>query len=269
MFGYIIPNSKAFDEKQKLRYGEYYCGLCSALERPKGRRFRLTLNYDMCFLVMLLSSLQEEDAPVITCNCPKHPIKHKQGLKSNIVDYAADMNILLSYYQRLDSWNDDKNLLSLLSSKHFKEAVAEIKEKYPTQAAAVEKGLKKLASAEKSNELNPDVPANCFGFILGSIFSFGGIEEEKLYMFGEALGRFIYIMDAVCDLKADLSREQYNPMVSIPPSMHENILTALLAQATEIFQKLPIKRDKDIMENILYSGVWLKYEYQKNKGGRK
>ncbi|MGI6215877.1 MAG: DUF5685 family protein [Christensenellales bacterium] len=269
MFGYIIANNKAFDERQKQRYSECYCGLCAALEKSQGKRFRLALSYDMCFLVLLISSLQKKDAAVAVCSCPKHPITHKKGWTGPIVDYAADMNILLSYFQKIDSWNDDKNVLSLWRSKAYKEAAKEISEKYTKQSSAVFEGLKKLTEIEKNNEMNPDIPANCFGNILGSIFRFGNIEEDKLYLFGEALGKFIYIMDAVCDLKADLKHEQYNPMVKIPVDMHESILTALLASATEIFNDLPIRRDKDIMENILYSGVWLRYKYKQAKGGRK
>ncbi len=267
MFGYIIANNKAFDERQRQRYRECYCGLCAALEKSGGRRFRLTLNYDMCFLVLLISSLQREDARVAVCTCPKHPVTHKNGWTSPIVDYAADMNILLSYFTRLDSWKDDKNFLSLWRSKSYKTVKENIIEKYPEQSAAVFKGLKDLSAIEKNNELNPDIPSNCFGKILGGVFRYGGVEEDRLYLFGEALGKFIYIMDAVCDLKSDLSHEQYNPMVSIPVSVHESILTALLANATEIFNELPVQRDKDIMENILYSGVWLKYKYKQAKEG--
>ena len=99
-------------------------------------------SYDMCFLVLLISSLQKEDAAVAVCSCPKHPITHKKGWTGPIVDYAADMNILLSYFQKIDSWNDDKNVLSLWRSKTYKEAAKEISEKYPKQSSLFLKALK-------------------------------------------------------------------------------------------------------------------------------
>ena len=75
-------------------------------------------------------------------------------------------------------------------------------------------------------------------------------------------------MDAACDLRQDLKKQQYNPLVAIPVERHKDILTALLAECTDKFYKLPVKRNKELMENILFSGVWTKYNYSRQKGGK-
>lgn len=36
-------------------------------------------------------------------------------------------------------------------------------------------------------------------------------------------------------------------------------MTLLIAECTEAFERLPLVQDADLMRNILYSGVWLKY----------
>ncbi len=87
---------------------------------------------------------------------------------------------------------------------------------------------------------------------------------DRLRAFGFALGRFIYLMDAAVDLKDDIRRERYNPLVGIPSGQHEGLLRLLMAEATACYEQLHITRNQAILENILYSGVWTQLS-QKNK----
>ena len=57
MFGYLMAASRLLDEDRQLRYRACYCGLCRSLKERHGQLSRLTLNYDLTFLVLLLSSL--------------------------------------------------------------------------------------------------------------------------------------------------------------------------------------------------------------------
>ena len=59
MFGYLVAASELLEEEQQQRYKECYCGLCRSLDRCFGSAARLTLNYDLTFLVLLLSSLYD------------------------------------------------------------------------------------------------------------------------------------------------------------------------------------------------------------------
>jgi hypothetical protein len=40
----------------------------------------------------------------------------------------------------------------------------------------------------------------------------------------------------------------------------------MMAECTAKFEKLSIRRDKHILQNILYSGVWQKYRVREKKG---
>ena len=57
MFGYVIANLEGLTQAQKDRYKGCYCGLCRVLKQRHGFSGRLTLTYDMTFLVLLLSAL--------------------------------------------------------------------------------------------------------------------------------------------------------------------------------------------------------------------
>jgi hypothetical protein len=45
----------------------------------------------------------------------------------------------------------------------------------------------------------------------------------------------------------------------------EPALTMLISQGAAAAERLPLHRDKQIIYNILYSGVWLKYRVWKQK----
>ncbi|MFR6424784.1 MAG: DUF5685 family protein [Oscillospiraceae bacterium] len=73
MFGYVIANLEGLTQPQKDRYKGCYCGLCRVLKQRHGFSGRLTLTYDMTFLVLLLSALYEADEERGMELCPAHP----------------------------------------------------------------------------------------------------------------------------------------------------------------------------------------------------
>lgn len=266
MFGYVVVNTDRATIKEREQFKACYCGLCKALGARHGIISRFTLTYDMTFLVLFLSSLYKTDNKIYTERCPIHPIHPHEYWQNEITDYAADMNVLLAYYNFLDDWTDDRNVLSLSAAKLLEQEYKRITEQYPKQSTAVGKCLAELSEIEKSGELNPDAPANCFGKLMGEIFVFREDEyAEKLREFGRSLGKFIYIMDACLDLKSDIKNQRYNPMIMSSSENFRDILNLLMADCTGNYKQLPIEKDKKLIENILYSGVWSKYEAEKKK----
>ena len=75
MFGYVIANLEGLTQAQKDRYKGCYCGLCRVLKQRHGFSGRLTLTYDMTFLVLLLSALYEADEERGMEICPAHPLR--------------------------------------------------------------------------------------------------------------------------------------------------------------------------------------------------
>ena len=111
MFGYITVNKDTLSEENKKIYQSYYCGLCQTMKSQYGRRAQMALNYDMTFLIVLLTGLYEPDS--VTRDgfvCSVHPTKKRTLRTNEITEYAAAMNILLAYYNLIDDWKDDKSL---------------------------------------------------------------------------------------------------------------------------------------------------------------
>jgi hypothetical protein len=269
LFGYVIANTDNLSQEEKEHYKACYCGLCKALGSRHGIISRITLTYDMTFLVLLLSSLYGHDTNLKCQRCAVHPLKKHNYWQNKITSYASDMNVLLAYFNFIDDWKDDKKVTGFLGAKAFESAYKRISKLYACKCDIISKCLVTLSEIEKAGELNPDIPANCFGELMGEIFVFSDDEYAgDLREFGKALGKFIYIMDACLDLKADIKKERYNPLITLSSNSFREILNLLMADCMEKYKKLPIEKDKSIIENILYSGVWTRYEADNTRKGR-
>lgn len=275
MFGYVIANSEIMSEAEKNRYKSVYCGLCRTLKNKYGQFGRMTLNYDMTFLVLVLNSLYEPELCQGDERCFVHPCKAHCWLTSEITDYAADMNIALAYLNQLDNWNDDKNIISLIFAKILRKKYLEVAKRYPRQCQTMERCIAQLSELEKSGEANPDAGAHLFGELMGEIFVMREDRwSDSLRAMASSLGEFIYITDAVVDLPKDTKKNRYNPLSALKKAGRDDeyfkeILTMLIGNCTIDFEKLPLVEDVSIMRNILYSGVWTKYELELQKRSRR
>ena len=63
----------------------------------------------MTFLILVLSSLYEADDRIGLERCIVHPKSKHTYIVNRFTNYAADMNIALTYNKFLDDWEDDKN----------------------------------------------------------------------------------------------------------------------------------------------------------------
>ena len=82
------------------------------------------------------------------------------------------------------------------------------------------------------------------------------------------MGKFIYLMDAYEDFEKDKKKNVYNPLKYMQLSENQDfeticrlLLTSMVAECAKSFERLPILLHADILRNVLYSGVWTKYEY--------
>ena len=87
---------------------------------------------------------------------------------------------------------------------------------------------------------------------------------------GDYLGRFIYLLDAYDDVEDDIAHNQYNPLKKdFGETYFEDrsklILETMVAEAAIEYEKLPILEYQDILRNIIYSGIWTKYEMIRKK----
>ena len=184
------------------------------------------------------------------------------------------MNVALAYYQCMDDWEDEKKLLSRLEASIFSSSLPAIEAAYPRQVNAIQSCLAELHRIEQQDVQEPDTGANLFGSLMQEIFA---AREDRwtplLRQMGMALGRFIYLLDAVLDLPGDLKAGRYNPFRTrasdgFSKSTCLPVLQILMGECTDAFERLPLVQDVDILRNILYSGVWLRYYQDTRENGK-
>ena len=94
--------------------------------------------------------------------------------------------------------------------------------------------------------------------------------QDTLRQMGYYMGKFIYLMDAYEDIEDDLKNHNYNPLKQLykKPEFEDiihKILTMMMAECSKTFEQLPLIDDIDILRNVLYSGVWYRYEQVREK----
>ena len=275
MFGYVIINQGEMKFKDYDIYHSYYCGLCKSLKEAGGMKSQLTLSYDMTFLVMLLTALYEEEPEETMRRCIAHPGKKHLERQNTMSRYGAEMNILLSYYKCLDDWEDEKKLSGYAASKILRSDVVKLEQKYPEKSRKIYEYLKELRAEEEQGKKSADEMASIFGKIMGELFAMKEDEwKNALYRLGFYLGKFIYLMDAYEDVEEDKKKGTYNPFfitseenqwqpVYGGPDFDEKcgqMLQMMLAECAKEFELLPILWYEEILRNILYSGVWTRFE---------
>ena len=273
MFGYVTASLRELSKEQQRRYGAVYCGICRRIREQSGQLSRLGLSYDMAFLAVLLMSLYEPEEDSGKNSCALHPITRRDWLDNDYIRYAADMNVVLAYYNCLDDWQDDGKKSAKWMADAYEKHLPDIERRWPRQCQAVKSSIEALSALEKENCPNPDEPAGAFGQLMGELLVVREVLwADILRKMGNALGRFIYLLDAELDYDRDRRKGKYNPFLAKGEGKDwakwEDYLVLTMGRCTSEFEKLPLVQDKALLDNILYSGVWVNYRRKRKEEER-
>lgn len=266
MFGYITVNQKELKFKEYDVYHAYYCGLCRMLGKKYGLSGRFALTYDCTFLILFLSGLYEPDEEQLRGKCPLHMVKGTCMTDNIFSEYAADMTVLLAYYKCMDDWKDERKKTAFSYAKLLRKGYQQILEKYPEKCEKIRILFDKISDCEASKEENLDKVSGLFGEVLAEVFVYKQDEwEDVIRRMAFFLGKFVYLMDAYEDLEKDKKKGNYNPFAFVEQNEDyeekcRSVLAMMMAECSREFEKLPIIKNVDILRNIIYSGVWCRYE---------
>lgn len=271
MFGYVVVNKPELKIKDFDLYQSFYCGLCHSLHHMFNRSAQMTLNYDLTFLAILLSGLYEPQSEILQERCVMHPLSKHTKIKNAYIDYAAEMTVVLTYLKCEDDWDDERRYRSRAFMGLLKSSYQSLQVKYPEKIKKMENSLKKIHELEEKKEYDLDKLSSLFGVVMGEILAYQCDEwNDQLYTLGDYLGRFIYIMDAYDDVEEDMKQGSFNPFID--EYKNENfdervkvMLELMIATSADAFEMLPIIEHVDILRNIIYSGVWARYEAVRKK----
>lgn len=283
MFGYVTPLKPELKVRELNRFKSYYCGLCMQIKKDFGNIPRMALNYDMTFLALLLDGLVDDKPTIEFKKCVAHPIQKKPIVfNTKALEYAAAINVSLTYFKLVDDANDDKSLKgkvgsTILSSykKKFNDSISKIND-------IIKNNLNKLNELENNKSFSSiDEICDPFSNIVANIlkeYPYKLIEDNddirnNLYTLGYCLGKWIYIIDALDDLEKDMKKNKFNPInflyntenlsyeklkEEIKPRIEFTILNCACT-CKESLSKLPLNRNKELLENIIELGLMDKY----------
>ena len=273
MFGYVRINKMDLTFREYENYKGYYCGLCKYLKENHGEISRLGLNYDITFLIVILTAIYKPKPSIFQERCVVSPFKKKKKIINEITEYAASMNVLLTYYKLEDNLLDDKGIKDIFAYNLYKNKLNLAHNKYPQKSKIIKEQMNLLNKLEQEKEYNIDKVSNTFGEIMGEIFAYKTDKyEEDLRKIGFNIGKYIYILDAYEDLEEDYKKGRYNPFIEYINNKEElkqrvdRLVSMSLGLLSSSINNLNIQLNRGIIENIVYSGVYLRYKNILNKG---
>lgn len=194
-----------------------------------------------------------------------HPLHGVNWRSSGPTDYCADLSVALHYYNAESKWKDDHNLLGLGYEKLLSGCrTMTPKPAGPGSVPPSTSCLARLAEYEAAGSEDLDAVSGCFGELMAELFDYKQDHWSPELLSGLPSGQ-VHLSDG--RLRRSGPRQAEGRLQS--PQNHERaarlrgrdaeIFELLLARCAKCFERLPCVEDADLLRNILYSGVWLKY----------
>lgn len=270
MFGYVTVAKGQLTEQEYEVFRSYYCGVCKAEGKRASQLSRMGLSYDITFLAIVLSAL-EDDGITRSERCAAHPFSKRGCIHDDeAVNYAADMGALLSYLKLADDWHDERSIKALFGMALFLPGYMRLRRRCRKQLETIKKQLDALSVLEKEKCADIDAVADTFANLLGALFSPDTVKSESdrraLEWMGYNLGRWIYILDAYNDAEEDSKNGAYNPFLADGVTSPEELkgsrkadielaLTFTLENIASAFELINFKRNKSIVGKIIYTSL--------------
>ena len=272
MFGYVKTDKPEMKIKEYEAYRGLYCSLCKAMGKHFGVFSRLTLSYDITFLVLARLSFTGTLPCFDSGRCTFNPTK-KCSYCNNAQEelrYASAIAMMMFYHKVRDNISDGsvlKKLLMYLLLPWEMIKYKKAKKMYGEIAEIIAECMSKQADTEKKNSALTDEAAHQSAEALGRIAAYNMNDPEgKIYRFGYGIGKWVYLTDAFDDIEKDIKSGSYNVFVNkynlTPDNFIQEIkseITATINMASVLFinayESVENKSLTPIMENIIYEGM--------------
>ncbi len=271
MFGYIKPNIPNLRVKEHELYKATYCGLCKTMGKCTGCMSNFTLSYDFVFLSLVHMVTKKVEGVVKKGRCIAHPFKSRPMLKQNeALEFSAKASVILTRMKLKDNINDSHGISKLkaklvgLVSVFLKKTDKDLK---PLEEK-VKECIDNLSKLENEGCDSIDKTANTFGDLLGSVasYEYEGALARILYDIGYHLGKWIYVIDAVDDIKDDIKKKSFNVFVNsygveLTKENKDAIYCAMMleldsmSKSVELLDFSAYPDIEGIIKNIIYDGM--------------
>ncbi len=269
MFGYVCINKAEMKIKDYEAYKGVYCGLCKQLGREYSFLSRFLLNYDCTFFSLFILANSDECVGFKKGRCRFNPLKACKYCNNTdgALSKGAALLVLMSYYKLLDNIHDGRffeKIGCFLIKPFFTSWMKKACIRYPAYAIACEKMHSEQIKAEEENA-SIDEAAEPTAVLLKTLFSLESYNDKirpAFEQFGYHLGKWIYLMDAACDIDSDVKHKSFNPIYNKlqktqteSAEFADNILSQSFYLLSSAYRLIDKKRFEDILDNIVLLGL--------------
>ena len=265
MFGYVRIAKPELKVKEYEMYKAVYCSLCRELGKSYGILSRFTLSYDFTFLALLNMSLKNGCNEIERKSCVFNPLKKCNFCKDvSSLKLPAAAAMIMIYYKIKDNIADEKGFKkigNILLLPFFMHAHKKAKKRFPQVESIIYEYITAQTDLERNNcsELDKaaDPTANALSKLISSL-SDDETTKRILERLGYCIGRYIYILDAACDLEGDIKKNKYNVLKQGGADIKNRVEQQLyfcVNESAKAFELLDIKKYKTILGNIIYLGL--------------
>ena len=268
MFGTLRPHTCALETPVRSDYKRLYCGTCKGLGDHFGTMHRATLTWDAVLLAAAVDGLTTTGAESGTCRCPLNPLSHRDILVPDSVPMrvASAVQVLLTNQWVADQQRDGSSVAGWvrpLTERPTAHAAALLRELGidPSELADLDERQGELERDGLSVSGAAEPTSTALGGLFAQLPRLPGAvaaDAAALRSLGEAVGRAIYVVDALEDARTDAESGDFNPCVrrdrSLDGERVEDCVTELLSAVETIdrvLEALPIQRHREIIRHVL------------------
>lgn len=280
MLGYVRIYKPDMKVREYELYCGYYCGICKYIGKEYGQFPRMALSYDAAFLAVLLDSVIADPDRPSREHCIVHHINKRTVVRNESIAFAGDLMLILAWFKLLDDAHDDGKTSAKAAALLLRPIYRKLEKKYPDFCKGIATHLSELSALEETHCASLDAAAEAFAKIMEVIFREGAsCLHETFAEIGYHLGKWIYLIDALDDIEENIENKTYNPLLyrfdyrgMVSGSSERADETAdefrsrirdrasfnlfhYLAIISEKIESLDIKKNKGIIENVVYFGM--------------
>ena len=269
MFGYVRADTPYLYIKDDNLYRAMYCGVCKGIGQVCGHAARMGLSYDVTFLSVILHNIAGIDVKIEKSHCLTHCIRSRQMADvDEMTRQLGALNTALVYYKYTDDIADgDRGRGKRL---WFKKGFKKVKQKYPEIERIVRENLTRQEQTEKAKTDSLDRAADATANMLAefSDYVLGDKATRNTHNLFYAVGKWIYLIDALDDYDKDVKKGAYNPFVLAYGAESRKALlegekgdevrfvfNALFFDIRENLAGIKFHFNRDLSDNILLRGL--------------
>lgn len=269
MFGYVRADVPYLYIKDDVLYKAMYCGVCKGIGEVCGQKARMGLSYDITFLSVIMHNLLGEDVKVEKSHCLTHRIRAREmAAVDELTRRLGALNTLLVYYKFTDDIADENK--GRMKRLWFKKGFKRAKKKYPAIERIVKTNLAAQEKMEKANTDSVDRAADPMANLLAefSDYALGEKGTEYTHNLFYAVGKWVYLIDALDDYDKDIKKKTYNPFrLAYNAACKKDLLdgkngdevrfifNAIFFDIRENLSHMEFRFNRDLSDNILLRGL--------------